>query len=126
MSKNKNFSLFRKGCRLEGELDLGGSTHVDCEFHGNIHTQGELLVGPDAVIHGEIHAQRAVIHGHVVGHILATQSVLLHASARVQGDVVAPVLQSEEGANLNGRIRTAKTTGISSEGLRSKLHFLAF
>ena len=45
-----------------------------------------------------------VVSGSVVGNITAGRQIVLHKSARVQGDMSAPSLVIEEGAIFNGQL----------------------
>jgi cytoskeletal protein CcmA (bactofilin family) len=46
-----------------------------------------------------------VVHGEVVGNVTASERVELKSSARVTGDVEAPVIVMEKGAVLDGHLR---------------------
>jgi cytoskeletal protein CcmA (bactofilin family) len=45
-----------------------------------------------------------VISGSVVGDIIASKKIVLHKTARVQGDLQTPTIVVEEGAQFNGNL----------------------
>ena len=58
---------------------------VDGFVQGDIRTS-VAMIGPTAVVHGDIYADAAIIHGHVIGDIHA-RSVELHSRCRVEGSI---------------------------------------
>ena len=61
-------------------------------------------MGEPGVVEGEIEVARCLVAGSVRGTIRASDHVILHASARVWGDIHTPALVMEEGAFLEGRV----------------------
>jgi cytoskeletal protein CcmA (bactofilin family) len=60
-----------------------------------------------------------MISGNVTGNVFASERLVLHKTARVEGDVEAGTLAIEEGAVLNGKVtmsgsRPASSTAPSS------------
>ena len=49
-----------------------------------------------------------VVHGQVIGDVTASERVELKGTARVIGDVEAPVIAMEAGAVLDGQCRMTK------------------
>ena len=52
-----------------------------------------------------------VISGLVEGNIRASEQIVLHKTARVSGDLEAPIVIMEEGAQLNGGLKMGKISG---------------
>jgi cytoskeletal protein CcmA (bactofilin family) len=65
-------------------------------------------VGDKGVIKADITAGAVVVHGEVVGNIVATERVELRGHARLFGDIEAPVVVVEEGALFEGHCRMTK------------------
>jgi cytoskeletal protein CcmA (bactofilin family) len=96
-----------KGTNITGELEFAGTLRIDGNFHGSISTGDTLIIGEHAMVHADIHAGEVDIHGQVLGTIEAKRRVEISASGRVRGDVHAPVLIVNPGAQLDGRTRMA-------------------
>ena len=77
---------------------------IDGALDGEIHTDGGLLVGPEAVIKAKVTAGAVVCHGHITGDIEATSQIVLCAPAVVEGSLTTPVLSMEEGVVFNGTL----------------------
>ena len=77
-----------------------GCLRVNGNIEANLHCK-ELLVGEQAVIVGSIIANRVAVSGRVKGAI-SGDSVILHSTAHVEGDVRSRSLSIDEGAVFDG------------------------
>ncbi len=75
-----------------------GSLHINGNIEANLHCM-ELLVGEQAVIVGSIAANKVAVPGRVNGAILG-DSVVLHSTARVEGDISSRSLSIEQALSL--------------------------
>jgi cytoskeletal protein CcmA (bactofilin family) len=92
-------TLFFKG-DLSAEEDL----LIQGRVEGTItHTQ-RLTVGPQGTVKANIHAQLIVVEGTVHGDMQAEKSVFVKETARVVGNIYAPVVSILEGASFSGNI----------------------
>lgn len=96
-----------KGTNITGELEFAGTLRIDGNFHGSISTSDTLIVGEHAVVHADIRAGEIEIHGQVFGTIEAKRRIEIHPTGRVRGDIHTPVLCTNPGALIDGRIRMA-------------------
>jgi len=69
-----------------------------------------LIIGEKAVVNASIRAGIVLISGEVVGNVLAGERVELRGTARVFGDVEAPVVVVEEGVTFEGKCRMTRET----------------
>jgi len=60
------------------------------------------------VVQATVRTATLVVRGEVVGNVTASEQVVLEASARVTGDVEAPVIVMAKGAVLDGHCRMTK------------------
>ena len=93
---------------IEGKYSFSGTVMLNGKFKGEIHSKDTLIIGDKAVIHATIQAGTVLISGEVVGNVLGTDRVELRGTARVVGDVEAPVVVVEEGVLFEGRCRMPK------------------
>ncbi len=66
-----------------------------------------ITIGPSAHVRADIYAGVLRIEGTVIGDVHAEVSVVIHASATVQGDVRSPQLTIQEGATIEGAVNEA-------------------
>jgi cytoskeletal protein CcmA (bactofilin family) len=100
-----------QGSEFEGKLSFKDTVRIEGSFAGEISSDNTLIVGETGEIHARIVSVCVVISGLVEGDIVATQQVVLHKTAVVNGDIEAPSLVIEEGAQLNGAIRMNMKSG---------------
>ena len=70
--------------------------------------QHTLTIAPDASISAAITAESVVIEGTVEGDLAATSKILVHSTAKVEGECSAPIVSIAEGAIVQGRIETTQ------------------
>ncbi len=76
------------------------------EVTGDIHGD-EVTVGETGKVTGSVSARNLTIHGEINGQ-LRGETVALHSTARISGDIVQKHLIIAEGAQFDGRVRSAK------------------
>ncbi len=84
-----------------------GTVRIDGYLDGEIHTDGVLLIGEDAVIQAKITAGTIVCKGKITGDVVAKERVKLRAPAVMNGSVKTPVLSIEDGVLFNGALEMA-------------------
>ncbi|RKQ83875.1 cytoskeletal protein CcmA (bactofilin family) [Brockia lithotrophica] len=88
--------------RVEGTLASEAAVRMDGSFRGDIHCQGELIVGPSGQVEGDVWAQGAQISGRFRGKLIAEGTVILRRGSRFEGELHYRDLVVEEGAHLVG------------------------
>ena len=94
-----------QGSEFEGKLSFRDTVRIDGRFRGEIASENTLIVGESGEIEATIRSNSIAISGTVVGNVIAAQKVVLHKTARVDGDVETPSLMMEDGAVLNGQVK---------------------
>ena len=74
-----------------------------------------MIVGESGQIQATIHSICVVISGLVEGDVHATQEIVLHKTAVVNGNLEAPAIMMEEGAQLNGNVRMGAPAKTASD-----------
>ncbi len=103
---NAEDSVIGKDVTIDGDsitIRCKGSLRVNGNIQADLHCK-ELVVGDQALIRGSIAAENVKIFGHINGAILGA-NVVLHSTARVEGDIHSQYLQMEQGACFDGRSR---------------------
>ena len=96
-----------KGVEFKGTISYSGTVRIDGYLDGEIHTDGMLLIGEEAVIQAKITAGTVVSKGKITGEVVAKECVKLRAPAVMNGSVKAPVLSMEDGVLFNGALEMA-------------------
>lgn len=100
-----NLSAFiDQGSEFEGKLNFKDTVRVDGCFRGEISSQNTLVVGETGEIMATVRSRNVIVSGTVTGNVFATERLVLHKTARVEGDIEAGSVAIEEGASLNGKI----------------------
>lgn len=104
INKNMPATVIAKGVKLEGEFKSQGDVLIEGEVIGNIHTDGLLTVGPEAVLKAGVSASDAVIAGRIEGNLNIKKRLELKATAKIKGDIVCQTAAVESGATMQGNI----------------------
>ena len=110
-----------QGSEFEGKLSFKDTVRIDGKFRGEIASENTLIVGESGEIDACIRSKNIAISGSVDGDVIASTKVVLHKTARVNGNVETPCLVMEEGAYVNGNVRMdgGKSSGGSSGSLKA-------
>ncbi len=90
---------------LSGKLRLTGGGQVLGHFTGEIESDGDLVIGPDAHVEADIRGARITVAGQVKGHVIATGRLKITATGRLEGDATVGALVVQEGGVHYGVIR---------------------
>jgi cytoskeletal protein CcmA (bactofilin family) len=90
------------------------------EVSGDIHGD-DVTVGETGKVNGTVSARNLSIHGEVNGQ-LRGETVALYATARINGDIVQKHLVIAEGAQFDGRVRSAKDASDWEPNLDADTH----
>ncbi|MBI2555607.1 MAG: polymer-forming cytoskeletal protein, partial [Candidatus Rokubacteria bacterium] len=94
---------------IEGKYTFSGTVMLNGKFQGEIASTDTLIIGERGVVNATVRAGTVIINGELVGNVEATERVELKGSARVFGDVEAPVVVVEEGVLFEGHCRMTKS-----------------
>jgi cytoskeletal protein CcmA (bactofilin family) len=93
-----------QGSEFSGKLNFKDTVRIDGRFEGEIASENTLIVGESGSVTATIKSQVVIISGEVHGEITAGGQVVLHKTARVDGNIHSPRLVVEDGAVFTGRI----------------------
>lgn len=109
VEKDENVIAFvGKGVEFKGIISYNGTVRIDGVLDGEIHTEGTLLVGEEAVLTAKVSAGTVVSKGKITGDIMAKEKIRLLAPAVLNGSVKTPMLSMEEGVLFNGSIEMSR------------------
>ena len=102
-----------EGSEMEGRYTFRGTVMLNGRFKGEISSEDTLIIGERAVLKADVRAGRLVVNGEVTGNLSALERIELKRTARVYGDVEAPVVVVEEGVLFEGHCRMAKPSPVA-------------
>lgn len=108
-------SVLGKTLVFKGELWADEDLVLQGRVEGSIHHQQNLTIGPDGVLVGDAHARSIVVEGTVEGDLHGSASVIVAATAKVRGNIVAPRVGIMEGASFNGGIDMSAAESSATE-----------
>ncbi len=90
---------------FKGKLSAGEDLLIQGRVEGSIeHNERNLTIGHQGSVKADIRARNIIVQGQVQGDMIATESVLVEASAQVRGNIFAPRVGLKEGAKFKGSI----------------------
>lgn len=98
----EGFTFLGECSIFKGVARFAGTVRIDGRIEGEIHTNGRVEVGKDAVIEGTITAGELISNGRINGNVTAATQVRLLRSSVLIGEVHTPVFSVEEGAHFEG------------------------
>ena len=119
VGRNGLTAFIDEGSEIEGRYTFSGTVMLNGRFKGEISTTDTLIIGDKGVMNGDVRAGQVLISGEVVGNVSAAERVELKRTARVFGDVEAPVVVVEEGVLFEGHCRMIKANP-NTEALPSR------
>ncbi|MGH7324347.1 MAG: bactofilin family protein [Candidatus Rokuibacteriota bacterium] len=103
-----------EGSEIEGKYTFNGTVMLNGKFSGEIQTNDTLIIGEKGIVNANVRAGIIIVGGEFVGNVVATERIELRGTARVFGDVEAPVVVVEEGVLFDGRCRTNRSKPVEA------------
>ena len=117
-------TIIGKGSAISGDLKVNGFIRIDGDIDGNLETDGNVIIGENARLRGNLTAKSVIIGGIIKGNIHAAESVKVLSEAAVIGDILSRKVQVEASAIFHGHCISIKDEAeyskSSSEYLQSK------
>lgn len=101
-------SLISKGTHVNGNIIFSGGLRIEGEVHGDVRLAdgetGVLMLNAQGVVRGDIETSHLILEGEIEGGVLASQSIEMHSSARIVGDVSYRYIELKPGATIVGNM----------------------
>lgn len=109
---------------IKGNLTINGFVRVDGDIDGDLSTDGNVIIGENARIRGNVNAKSIVIGGIILGDVFVKENVKLLQNSVVIGDILSHKVQIEESALFQGHCISIKNDEeyerLSHDYLQSK------
>ncbi|MBM7581863.1 cytoskeletal protein CcmA (bactofilin family) [Caldicoprobacter guelmensis] len=118
-------TIIGKGTTVDGDIRSDRSIHVDGKVKGNLCVEGDVVVGREASITGDITANNVYISGVVEGNVYCSGFLRIFSEGVLKGDAKARSFAVDEGAFFDGKISMSQGEkakddyGVAKEGQQS-------
>jgi cytoskeletal protein CcmA (bactofilin family) len=96
-------TIIGSGVVAQGSLDSEGDIFIDGTFTGGIKAKGDVSLGVNAKVKGDIEARNVSVEGTLNGNILAEGEASIGETAHVSGDISCISLGISHGGVFVGR-----------------------
>ena len=96
-------SLILEAITIEGDIYGEGGLEIEGKVRGNVRCLS-VTIGVNAIVHGNIVAEKVEVYGEVMGSITA-KKIICGATAKVRGDILHSTIHIENGAHVDGSCR---------------------
>ena len=93
--------------KIIGDLSGNNFTLNGCTVQGNIIAKGNVMIGLNTVVVGDITAENIKINGKVKGNLSIAKMSEFQESALLAGDVHSQTISMSQGAKLHGNVSVA-------------------
>ncbi len=114
-SLSEDVSIISSGVKIDGNLTSNGNVRIDGTVVGNIIVDGNLTIGDQSQLNGDVKAKNITMSGKVVGKITAEEKLKLENKSVLKGDLITKFLVIEEGAFFEGTSRMNSASHIPTQ-----------
>lgn len=94
--------------RIEGKLIISKSIEIDCEIHGELIVDGQLIIQQSGYVNADVKTIDATINGVYEGNMEATGNVQITQNGKVNGNIKTDSLIIEKGGIFSGNVSRIK------------------
>jgi len=100
------------GTKFEGKIEATGIVRIDGKFTGEITTQGDIIIGENGNVGGQLNARNMIVAGESHASLNCAGRLQIKTTGKVYGDVEIDNIIIEEKAVFLGHcvMRSAETT----------------
>ncbi len=115
-------TLVGKNAVFTGKLESSGLTRVEGRINGDVILDGNLIVGEDSMVQGNIKAINVEVFGAVHGNIETQDSLTLHETGKLIGDVDIKTLIVKGNASFEGncKMKTPNSDNMKLDADKNK------
>lgn len=95
-------TIIGHGSAISGDIKVNGFVRIDGDIDGNLETDGNVIIGENARIRGDVKAKSIIVGGIILGNIQAVESAKVLSEASVIGDIISHKVQIDDSAIFHG------------------------
>jgi len=101
-------TLIGSNATFEGTLKTSGLLRIDGKYSGNIEVDGDIIVGKEGKIVGNIKTSNIEISGLVEGNVIASNQLKIANTGKLFGDIEVDSFIVEEKGIFDGKCKMKK------------------
>ena len=98
---SKEQNKIAQGTKVTGNIEAQGGFRIDGCVEGSVKTPGEVVIGREGSVTGDLECANADIEGNFSGNLKVTEVLSLRSTAFVEGEAALGKLAVEPGAVFN-------------------------
>ena len=107
---------------IRGDLEVENDLFIDGVLKGNVVCVGNVTIGTNARIIGNVTGGNITLGGDVKGNIKAEERLVINSSARINGDLTTQQLSITEGAIILGKINMSESNFKNTQSKFDESH----
>lgn len=96
-------TIIGQNSKLEGKINASGTVRIDGTYIGDIHTDGDVIIGETGIICGNIFSNNVAVTGKVDGNVSCRGLLEILPNGRLLGDIEVKNISISDGAVFNGK-----------------------
>ncbi|WBW99596.1 bactofilin family protein [Oceanirhabdus sp. W0125-5] len=96
-------TIIANNTSMSGNINSEGNVRIDGSYKGDIESYGEVVIGDNGFVKGNIKAQSICVSGKVDGNIECDGLLEIYSHGVVDGDIIVKSLSIVEGGIFNGK-----------------------
>ncbi len=97
-------TVMGKDAKLEGKFEIDASIEIECEVGGELKVGRKLIIGQRGSVRADVQTVDVIIYGEYKGNMVATGSVEITPTGRVDGNIETDSLIISKGGSFNGNV----------------------
>jgi cytoskeletal protein CcmA (bactofilin family) len=97
---------------ITADMSSENDVRIAGKVKGKVESKKKIIITETGNVSGSISSPAADISGTIDGDIDATDSLVLRASAKVDGELITAKIKIEEGAQITGSFQVGNSTSV--------------
>lgn len=99
---------------IKGDISGNEDLHIQGSVDGSVNLmEHNVTITPEGRVKADVYGLTITVQGQVEGDLFGGEQVILHPSCRVSGNITAPRVALQDGANFRGTIDMEAKSGGS-------------
>lgn len=103
-------TLIGSNAVFEGSLSTAGLLRIDGKYTGNIEVKGDVMIGIEGSVNGNITSNNVEVAGTVCGNIVTSEQLKICSTGNVKGDINVKSFIVEDKAVFEGQCTMSNQT----------------
>lgn len=117
VNMDKIDTLVGQNTKLEGVINASGTIRFDGELIGDLHINGNVIIGESGKIKGNVSCDNIIISGNVEGNIFCKEQLRLTNTAHLYGNIEIKNFIVDESAVFEGSCKMKSDTKVEKKNI---------